>query len=241
MSDAWSTEVAGSDFGNFYDPLPPALPDLNPALNDPVFAVAAAGGFDSDDDRWSVEVKASVSNASQEPLEDRMAELENEPVGDPGVFDNDPIPFDEPLPPVLPNPPGKYVSFANDDKFHHYPPENEFSIGSYGSGGGSFTDRSRDFEDEDPTVHLPLNVFPPVNLGNYDSMGGGSGSVPSSCSSFSNLSGFDSFESDGPAVHGAARHAGMSLLKSFTQIFHTAAESRARNFHRKFSDSTGNK
>ncbi|OQV25779.1 GTPase-activating protein and VPS9 domain-containing protein 1 [Hypsibius exemplaris] len=202
MSDAWSTEVAGSDFGNF-DPLLPAAAPLLPmnVMDDPVFAIAAAGGFDSDDDRWSVDVAASVSNASQEPLEDRMAELENEPPADPAVFREDPVPF-EALPPVLPNPPGKYVSFANDDKFHHYPPEQSFSVGSHNSGGGgNFTDRSRDFEDEDPTLNLPLNVFPPVNMPFENSMGG---SVPSSCSSFSNLSGFDSFESDGP--NGAAKH-----------------------------------
>jgi hypothetical protein len=207
MSDAWSTEVAGSDFGNFNDQpgaiVAPPVVNIDPILDDPVFAIAAAGGFESDDDRWSVDVAASVSNASQEPLEDRMAELENEPAGDPEVFREAPIPF-EGLPPILPNPPGKYVSFANDDKFHHYPPENEFSIGSYGSGRGSFADRSRDFEDDDPTLNLPLNAFAPVNMPFDNFMGG---SVPSSCSSFSNLSGFDSFESDG-AGSGTARHGG---------------------------------
>lgn len=79
MSDAWSTEVAASEVEGLNEPVVPPVAELLPLIDDPVFAVAAAGGFDSDDDRWSVDVAASVSNASQEPLEDRMAELENEP------------------------------------------------------------------------------------------------------------------------------------------------------------------
>lgn len=47
-------------------------------------------------------------------------------------------------------------------------------------------------EEEDPTANLPLNVFLPMPVAR-NSMGG---SVPSSCSSFSNLSGFSSFESE---------------------------------------------
>ena len=92
-----------------------------------------------------------------------------------------------PLPAILPNPSGKYVSFANDDQFHHYPPENEneFLIGSYGSSGGGLGDRARDFEDDDPT----LNPFVPSTSHALNAFGGGS--VQSSCSSFSNLSGFD--------------------------------------------------
>ena len=82
VSEAWSTEVGGSEFDAPGIAPPPAIvADFDP-MNDPVFAVAAAGGFDSDDDdRWSVDVAASISNASQEPLEDRLAELENEPQG----------------------------------------------------------------------------------------------------------------------------------------------------------------
>lgn len=83
VSEAWSTEVGGSEFDAPGIAPPPAIVAEFDPMNDPVFAVAAAGGFDSEneDDRWSVDVAASVSNASQEPLEDRLAELEGEPQG----------------------------------------------------------------------------------------------------------------------------------------------------------------
>ncbi|XP_055338860.1 GTPase-activating protein and VPS9 domain-containing protein 1-like [Paramacrobiotus metropolitanus] len=202
MSDAWSTEVAASEIEALNDVpiIPPPLPEVNP-VDDPVFAVAAAGGFDSDDDRWSVDVAASVSNASQEPLEERMRELEIDPqmdrdlalTRDQELRENAILDVVVPVGPVLPNAPGKYVSFATDDQFHHYPPEHDL-LGPFGSPvNRPFHNSTEETKEEDPTANLPLNVFLPIP---NDVDTAFPTSVPSSCSSFSNLSGFSNYGSD---------------------------------------------